>query len=107
MGDSVAKVLIRGNSRSSCCTTCFDQQVAERDAAQPFLAVGDRIENRGIRGQGIRHRGARSSNGCTAALMAARERNLDKNRGSSGSAGWKYANSGGRPPGGGAGRASR
>ena len=45
----------------------LDQQVAERDAAQPFLAVGDRVEHRAI---GVRRRPPASR--CRAAAGRAR-----------------------------------
>jgi hypothetical protein len=46
MGDSVQKVLMRGSSRLQLLGHVLDQEVAQRHAAQPGLAVADAVERR-------------------------------------------------------------
>ena len=70
----------------------LDQQVAERDAAQAFLAVGDRVEHRAVGARRRRRPATRmSSSGCTCALMPRVSATSMKMIGSSGSCGWKKA----------------
>ena len=48
-GDSVTKVWSCGFSREISSHHLLDQEIAERHAGEPALAVGDRIEHRGRR----------------------------------------------------------
>ena len=70
----------------------LDQEIAERDAGEPALAVGDRIEHRGARlvrldeSRGRWRGSARSRRGCRGSSATS-----TKISGSSTSAGWKKA----------------
>ena len=91
IGESVANFRISTELAAQILDDLLDQKVAERHAAQPGLAVGDRVEDRRSARARDRDGRAGSSSGCTLPRIPCVSAASMKISGSSGSAGWKNA----------------
>ena len=80
IGDSVAKSRDVGQVARELLGDPLDQEVAEADAGQPLLAVGDRIEDRRVGALGVARLGLGVEQALHVAGQAVDQRDLDEDQ---------------------------